>query len=39
MATVEIDEIDYRILQHLQQNARISNVQLAERVGLSRRLA
>jgi Lrp/AsnC family leucine-responsive transcriptional regulator len=30
-----MDEIDYRILQELQFNARISNVQLAERVGLS----
>jgi Lrp/AsnC family leucine-responsive transcriptional regulator len=30
-----MDEIDYRILQELQFNARISNVQLAQRVGLS----
>jgi Lrp/AsnC family leucine-responsive transcriptional regulator len=31
----EFDEIDYKILQALQENARISNVDLAERVGLS----
>ena len=30
-----MDEIDYRILSEVQFNARISNVQLAERVGLS----
>src|SRR6266540_2305931 len=30
-----MDEIDYRILRELQFNARIANVQLAERVGLS----
>jgi Lrp/AsnC family leucine-responsive transcriptional regulator len=30
-----LDEIDYRILRELQFNARISNVQLAEKVGLS----
>ena len=30
-----MDEIDYRILRELQFNARITNVQLAERVGLS----
>ncbi len=30
-----LDEIDYRILQQLQERARISNVDLAERVGLS----
>ena len=34
-ARVALDEIDYRILRELQFNARISNVQLAERVGLS----
>jgi Lrp/AsnC family transcriptional regulator, leucine-responsive regulatory protein len=33
--TRRLDEIDYRILQHLQQHARISNVDLASRVGLS----
>ncbi len=30
-----LDRIDYRILQHLQNDARISNAELAERVGLS----
>ena len=30
-----MDEIDYRILRELQFNARISNADLAERVGLS----
>jgi Lrp/AsnC family leucine-responsive transcriptional regulator len=31
----EFDEIDFKILLALQENARISNVDLAERVGLS----
>jgi Lrp/AsnC family transcriptional regulator, leucine-responsive regulatory protein len=30
-----LDEIDFRILQQLQERARISNVELADRVGLS----
>jgi Lrp/AsnC family leucine-responsive transcriptional regulator len=30
-----MDEIDYRILRELQFNARLSNVELAQRVGLS----
>ena len=30
-----LDAIDYRLLQHLQENARLTNVDLAERVGLS----
>jgi Lrp/AsnC family leucine-responsive transcriptional regulator len=30
-----LDEIDLNILEHLQNNARIANVELAERVGLS----
>jgi len=30
-----LDEIDYKILHHLQENARISNVDLADLVGLS----
>ncbi len=30
-----LDRIDYRILQHLQNDARVSNAELAERVGLS----
>jgi hypothetical protein len=34
-ARVALDEIDYRILRELQFNARIINVQLAEKVGLS----
>jgi Lrp/AsnC family leucine-responsive transcriptional regulator len=32
---LQLDEIDYRILRELQFNARVSNVQLAEKVGLS----
>jgi len=32
---VELDEIDYRILRELQFNARISNSELAQRIGLS----
>jgi DNA-binding Lrp family transcriptional regulator len=35
MAHIELDEIDYAILKHLQDHARITNVELAERVGLS----
>jgi DNA-binding Lrp family transcriptional regulator len=31
----DLDEIDYRILQFLQSDGRISNVELADRVGLS----
>ncbi len=31
----ELDEIDIQILQHLQREARISNAELADRVGLS----
>lgn len=34
-STVQRDEIDRQILIHLQENARISNVELANRVGLS----
>src|ERR1700748_717700 len=30
-----LDDTDYRVLQHLQENARLTNVELAERVGLS----
>ena len=30
-----LDETDVRLLQHLQENARLTNVELAERVGLS----
>jgi len=33
--TTILDDIDVRILHHLQREARISNVELAERVGLS----
>jgi Lrp/AsnC family leucine-responsive transcriptional regulator len=35
MSKVQLDEIDHQILQLLQDNARMSNVDLAERVGLS----
>lgn len=35
MSEPHIDEIDRKILEALQQNARISNVELADRVGLS----
>lgn len=35
MAAADLDSIDYAILAHLQQHARISNVDLADRVGLS----
>ena len=35
MSAAHLDSIDYAILGHLQQNARISNVDLADRVGLS----
>jgi Lrp/AsnC family leucine-responsive transcriptional regulator len=35
MSSTELDEIDYSILRHLQEHARISNVDLADRVGLS----
>jgi Lrp/AsnC family transcriptional regulator, leucine-responsive regulatory protein len=32
---MNLDRTDYRILDHIQQNARISNIELAEAVGLS----
>jgi Lrp/AsnC family leucine-responsive transcriptional regulator len=32
---MDLDRTDYRILRHIQNNARISNVELAESVGLS----
>jgi Lrp/AsnC family transcriptional regulator, leucine-responsive regulatory protein len=35
MTPVKFDDIDYAILEHLQEHARISNVDLADRVGLS----
>lgn len=35
MQTLTLDEIDRRILMALQENARVSNVELAERVGVS----
>lgn len=35
MAKVELDVIDHRILRILRQEGRISNLELAERVGLS----
>ena len=35
MPTSSLDRTDYRILYHLQNNARISNTELADAVGLS----
>jgi DNA-binding Lrp family transcriptional regulator len=35
MPANQLDEIDFSILRHLQEHARISNVELADRVGLS----
>lgn len=35
MPITALDETDYRILQNLQENARLTNVELAERIGLS----
>lgn len=35
MRSIELDSIDWRILAELQNNARISNVDLADRVNLS----
>ncbi len=35
MPNTSLDAIDRRILHHLQENARISNVELARAVGLS----
>jgi DNA-binding Lrp family transcriptional regulator len=32
---VKLDEIDYSLLRHLQEHARIPNVELADRIGLS----
>ncbi len=32
---MKLDQIDQQILQHLQENARITNAELAEKVGLS----
>jgi DNA-binding Lrp family transcriptional regulator len=32
---MKLDSIDYHILQHVQNNARVSNIELAEAVGLS----
>lgn len=32
---MKLDHIDHKILKHLQENARITNADLAERVGLS----
>lgn len=31
----DLDEIDWKILKQLQENGRITNVELAERVGIS----
>lgn len=35
MSATRLDDIDFRILQYLQENARLSNLELADRVGLS----
>ena len=35
MPNIELDETDYKILHHLQNNGRISNAELADRVALS----
>lgn len=35
MLNISLDKTDYRILHHLQNNARITNVELADSVGLS----
>lgn len=35
MGPMKLDHIDHKILKHLQENARITNAELAERVGLS----
>lgn len=35
MPNTDLDEIDVRILDHMQGDARLTNVELAERVGLS----
>ena len=32
---LKLDEIDYALLRHIQQHARVSNVELADRIGLS----
>lgn len=35
LAHVKLDRIDINILSHLQQNGKISNIELADRIGLS----
>ena len=35
MPNLALDEIDLKILRHMQEDARLTNVELAERVGLS----
>lgn len=35
MPSLQLDRIDYRILHHLQNDGRLTNLELAERVGLS----
>ncbi|MEL7019527.1 MAG: winged helix-turn-helix transcriptional regulator, partial [Pseudomonadota bacterium] len=32
---MKLDQIDHKILHHLQENARITNAELADKVGLS----
>lgn len=35
MPKIKLDRLDIQLLQHLQSNGRISNIELAEKVGLS----
>ena len=35
MSILDLDKLDYKILEHLQTEGRISNLELAEKVGLS----
>ncbi len=35
MSNIALDEIDLRLLNHMQADARLTNVELAERIGLS----
>jgi len=35
MPNIPLDDIDLKILRHMQEDARLTNVELADRVGLS----
>jgi DNA-binding Lrp family transcriptional regulator len=35
MSRIKLDTIDFKILQILQQNGRVTNVELAEQVGIT----